>query len=233
MMLETFWKYLLPMAFLLRNSLCSPTPRFLIGLFVFGMFNFLSSLYALITKPLLYEEMAEIFSHSGAGSSYNWSFLLLYWSILISWNSICWLLILLRAIGVLFRKLPPMPTSWIVFPTFYSKSFKNVLGLILNSLTYLELLLLFLFVFLFFVLCRVRDKNLISFFYRHVSSFLKFFFFLEDAVFSLMCVFGIYSGSQMAIVVWSCAWVPSLFCWCICLIFVLVPCCFYYHNSGV
>lgn len=193
MMLETFWKYLLPMAFLLRNSLCSPTPRFLIGLFVFGMFNFLSSLYALITKPLLYEEMAEIFSHSGAGSSYNWSFLLLYWSILISWNSICWLLILLRAIGVLFRKLPPMPTSWIVFPTFYSKSFKNVLGLILNSLTYLELLLLFLFVFLFFVLCRVRDKNLISFFYRHVSSFLKFFFFFgRCCLFSDVCFWHLF-----------------------------------------
>lgn len=55
---------MLPVAFLLWGFSFSPTAHYLIGLFVFWMFNFLSSFYTLVTKPLLYERLAEIFSHS-------------------------------------------------------------------------------------------------------------------------------------------------------------------------
>jgi hypothetical protein len=92
------------------------------------------------------------------------------------------------AFWVLFRKLFPKPICGSVFPTASWCCFK-VSGLILRSLIYFEL-----------IWHRVKDRALVSVFCMWISSFPTAF--VEEVVFSPLCVLGSFVKDQLAIGAW-------------------------------
>jgi hypothetical protein len=122
-----------------ENSLFSSVLHFLMGLFEFLEFSFLSSLYMLDIGTLSDLGLVKIFSQSVGGL-----FVLLTVSFALQKLYNCMrshLLILdltAQAIAVLFRKFPPVPISSRLFYIFSSINF-SASGFMWRSLIYLDL----------------------------------------------------------------------------------------------
>jgi hypothetical protein len=80
-------------------------------------------------------------------------------------------------------------------------------------------------------LYRVKDNDLVSVFCIEMP--LLPLTFVEEAVFSVLYVFGNFVKNQMSIAVWIHDWVLSSVPLIFISVFVLVPCWFYCYGSVV
>jgi hypothetical protein len=117
----------------------------------------------------------------------------------------CW------AAGVLLRKSLPIPITSRFFPTLSCTNFR-VSGLILGSLIHFELILV------------EDDKHGSSFSFLQTDNHYPTTF-VEEAVFSLLCIFDGFVKNKVGIAVWIHIWVLSSVSTLLMSLLVPVPCC--------